>query len=247
MEPMQAYSYHTFYFPFVWDHAGKIDYEEYLKTLELGNWKNISVKDFSEIRGNAVADYAAIQYYTDAARKSVFGWKSDFMRCYQYDSNGSSSIYHIEKSETTWELSITRIQLKIYNTGIGILCFETANHTAKTLTDVKAINEYGRRIYPPYFGVNGCERCADKLGICIGEKSIVSDISTRIPTSEQDCIPEFILELLPKNFPIQPAIDDRMFVACLVNDAKAYEKLMAFETDSKASESLYELIFVDRE
>lgn len=245
MEKIQAYSYHTFYFPFVWDNAGKIDYEEYLSILESGNWKNISVKDFSEIQENSIADYAAIQYFTDAARKSVFGWKSDFMRCYQYE--GNDLIYHIEKGKTLWQLPVTRIQLKIYNTGIGILCFETANHDAKSLTDVKAINEYGRRIYPPYFGANGCERCADKLGIHIGEQSIVSRISTRMPTSEKDCIPEFILELLPKNTPVQPAIDDRMFVACLVNDAAAYRKLMAFETNAKASESLYELIFVDRE
>lgn len=243
---IQAYSYHTFYFPFVWDNAGETDYDDYIKAIEAGSWKNISVKELSDISADSVADYAAIQYFTDGAKKSVFGWKGDYMRCYQYDCSDCAK-YHIKKGESVWELDLMRIQLKVYNTGIGILCFETANHHAKSLTDVKAINEYGRRIYAPYFSFDGCARCADQLGIRCGESFTVAEVSTRIPTSQKDCIPNFILELLPADSAIQPAIDDRMYVACLVNDANAFQDLMAFETNPKASESLYELIFVDRE
>ncbi len=54
------------------------------------------------------------------------------------------------------------------------------------------------------------------------------------------------------DFYIYPALDDRMFVCCLVNDSAFTQKMLtydgekyAYETDEVLSKSLYELMFVD--
>ncbi len=247
MKTKQAYSYHSFFFPFVWDNAGKIDFDTYLKKVEESGWKNNGVTDFSEIGSDSIADYEAVQYFTDAAKKSLFGWNADFVRCYRYRKTDESSKYVIEKGETSWKLKLLSIQLKIHNTGIGILCFETANEDYCTLTDVKAINEYGRRIFPPYTGEKGCSRCADRLGIVTEDAQICENIATKIPFSKTECIPNFICQLLPSDVLVQSAIDDRMYISCLINDAAAFSFLKKYQTDEKASNSLYELIFADLE
>ncbi len=247
MKTKHTYSYHSFFFPFVWDNAGKMDFVTYLKKVEESGWNCNDVRNFSEIDSDSVADYAAVQYFTDAAKKSLFGWNADFVRCYRSKRTDQNARYIIEKGKKSWNLRLLSIHLKIYNTGIGILCFETANDDACTLTDVKAINEYGRRIFPPYTAKEGCSRCADRLGIFIQNAEFCENIATKIPSSSLDCIPNFICQLLPSGVPIQSAIDDRMYISCLVNDAASFSFLKEYQTNEAASQSLYELIFTDLE
>lgn len=243
------YSYHTFYFPFIWKTEKMTDIQKLAKTLEK-DWRDISVTGFEQVGGlksgdySLVADYQVVQYFTPAARRSLFGWgEGGFVRCMEYKF-GKDSEYHIRCGNNIWNLRIDGIRLKIYNTGIAVLSIETENHHYKTLKDVKSINENGRRIFAPYF-VNGkCYSCADELGI----KGVGYDsISTNMPKREEDCVPGFIRALFPEGVQIKPAIDDRMFVTSLVNDAKAFECLSAYEKDENASKSLYEFIYIDEE
>lgn len=241
-----VYSYHTFYFPFVWDNAGKLEFEDYINCLEAMNrWNDISVHNLGEASDNVIANYQTLQYYTDMGRKSLFGWNSDFVRCYEYVDAKADATYHIE-AEKDYKLRLYGIKLKIYNTGIGILTFEVENSQYKSLADVKAINEHGRRIYPPYQSPLGCSLCAKKLGTTIKGKQNFSNIAMLAPTTLSDCIPDFISSLLPDT-KILPAIDDRMFVACLINDTDAFQSVMNYKTEQTASKSLYELLYIDKE
>ena len=244
-----VYSYHTFYFPFIWRSTEKIELKTVVKALA-ADWKDISLEKYEQLKevgqGNYsyVADYQSVQYFTPAARRSMFGWGENFVKCLEYKF-AKGSEYHIKQGNDIWNLYIDGIRLKIYNTGIGVLSIETENHNYKTLKDVKAINEYGRRIFAPYFNNEGiCDSCADELGI----KGVSFDmISSVKPENEARCVPGFIRNLFPENMSIIPAIDDRMFVACLLNDGQTFEELMHYKDDEAASKSLYEFIYIDRD
>lgn len=243
-----AYSYHTYYFPFTWDNAGKFEFDAYIKEVEkLGIWNDISVKGLADASDSRVADYQTLQFYTEAARKAVFGGGANFVKCYEYKKVNDASEYVIKKvGECDYRLKLEGIKLKIYNTGIGILTFEAENYNYQTLKDVKFINEYGRRIFAPFISDGTCSLCADKLGVTLSDGGHYSDISHTVPKTQSECIPKFVKELLPDS-EITTAIDDRMFVACLVIDADEFEKLMHYEENTEASESLYELLYIDKD
>jgi len=286
-----VYSYHTFYFPFIWDNSGSISMQHFIDSLTTtGKWNDISVYSFKYASKDKVADYQTLQFFTAAARKSLFGWDEEFVRCLEYSKSNDKVTYcinierktekkviitdektgeKIEKTEqetavTKYCLNVDGIKLKVYNTGVGILTLETENYNYKDIKSVKEINEYGRRIFAPYFApeTNICDCCATTLGFIIGEKDILSPIASFQPQNEEQCIPTFIRDLFPA-IRIIPAIDDRMFVACLVNDAEELKKHLDYEIDETgskiknvclnyktndvASKSLYEFVYIDRD
>ncbi len=254
----QAYSYHTFFFPFLWSDGGNMTFDRINTLLDCEKWRNNSVSGFEEASAlkdddySLVANYQTAQYFTTSARQSYFGWDKDFVKCYAFNLP-ENPVYYIKKNIdknrfNEWNLNLHGITLKIYNTGIGVLAFEAENHDYKTIRDVKAINEYGRRIFPPFIQDGGCAKCADELGIKCGDDCFECDlISTTVPQLEAECVPGFIRNLIPDEIKIKPAIDDRMFVACLVNDPEEFEKMMKYETDDSASENLYEFLYIDIE
>ncbi len=156
-----------------------------------------------------------------------------------------------------------------------------------TLADVKSINDYGRRINLPFIPTEPqWSICADSLEVFVpGFAKFRTDFSLYI--KEISCSAEkkdsinlnhlssFIKGILgfqsdyqfsskinkdKKSVYVHPGLDDRMFVACLVNDREATGKFIGKETDgdeevykhdydykknTDLSKSLYELIFVD--
>lgn len=278
----KVYSYHTFYFPFVWNENWKITFEDVVSMFDKDKrWKGISVTQFSDVikekpnkKGEEkeekayqkVAEYQSIQYFTPAARRSLFGWDKKYVKCFSFNLPKESKYHILHKwtepkdkndkkkgvieHEQTWDLVLDGIRLKIYNTGIAVLTIETENYSYKTMKDVKAINEYGRRIFAPFLTSNGCPICAHELGIQFGNDGVVSysNIATDVPKCEEDCVPSFIKKLMPAELiNVKPAIDDRMFVACILIDSKEFEMVMKYDTDEKQAENLYEFLYVDRD
>lgn len=243
---MKTYSHHTFYFPFVWDDGGKLSMRRFISKLSDG-WEDISVTGFGNDTDKAEADYQTLQYFTPSARRSLFGWDTDYVKWFSYKGTKGGK-YRITKGDTRYILDLKGVKLKVFNTGIGILYFETQNNDYRTIESVKDINEYGRRIYAPFFSSfdGSCGLCADSLGVKFEGVSISDPISTFKPLKGEEYIPSFIKFFLPK-CKISPAIDDRMFVTCLVNDAEKFVEYMDYNSDSKVSESLYELIFIDKD
>lgn len=156
--------------------------------------------------------------------------------------------------------------------------------------DIKNINDYGRRITLPFLPKNSDHSiCADKLELEIKELDLsftsdfrafieqVNSSESKATTIRLDYLSSIIKGILSYNCSyrfssefvsgkdriyIRPAIDDRMFVACLVGDKsttdamlpKAKDKkgkeiddtrLRAFEEDDALAKSLYEFLFVD--
>ena len=138
--------------------------------------------------------------------------------------------------EKQYELDLISITLRIFDTGIGILAFEIENTKYEDKEDVLNINEYFRRIYPPFVG--------DRFSFDELEKKYMGNFEIRSSTENKPLysqnikedfkdiqnikstkISPYILEILGKNiftqdikdknhFLIQSVIDERMFVMC---------------------------------
>lgn len=165
------YSYHTFLFPFIWKTSKSIEWGNFEKILSIGErWLETSWKEGnlpSRARLDEVfQDYAAYQYFTEAANNVVFNTRGDnAVRCFEYFKKGGKYIitkkpgsYKQKKDEKlvvieepkSYELKINKIRLHVYDIGIAVLVFELENHDYKSLDSVNAINEYGRRINFPF-------------------------------------------------------------------------------------------------
>lgn len=176
------YSYHTFLFPFIWKNDESQTWEDFSKVLSVGTrWKETSWRKEEVLKEKTkeewFQDYAAFQYFTEPANNVIFNTRGDnVVRCFEFLPNGNPldqkmSSYIIQKYENVYHLQINKVRLQVYDIGIAILVFELENHEHKTLDDVNAINEYGRRINFPFLTPPGCQPlCADKISIYFNDK-----------------------------------------------------------------------------
>lgn len=201
------------------------------------------------------------------------------------NSNHKTYYYVIETNENKYRLKIDAIRLRIYNTGIGMIVYELENHDHKTtLEDVNKINDYGRRLYMSYVNSTDqtdhkptmyfCSACANNLLITSSEDendfdgkndkvvltAQISGIENFVPENEQ--LPIIVTRFIPFSVDISPVIGDRMYVACICQNADLMEELSAWDNKSgnyafleksnlrsleedNATTQLYRLIFVD--
>lgn len=226
---------------------------------------------------------AVIYTFEDNDKQSV--------RCFRYlteqlKSKDHNIKYHIKKGDVEYILRINGIRLKLYNTGIGLLIYELENQNYPLIDDINKINDLGRRISRPFYNSENstCSLCADSISISgitdIRGNKIFSQLSgapapLNPAKTEIARIVTFLLEDNDRKvtinkagkkineFFIEPIIDDRMFVACYINN-KEFADLLAQRNkdgeyrylsdaeekspDDRAfniSRKLYETIFVD--
>jgi hypothetical protein len=213
-------------------------------------------------------NYQTFQYFNPAARKALFESDSGIVSSYKlrdakggtytvthtdcnYDTNTRVNTY----VENSYQLDIDAIRLKVFNTDVAVISFEleyrvpakvNGNETViinpeQARKDVKAINEFGRRLYPEFLLKLDKEKqqshplCADKIDInlsVLGIEPVTSNlrnefiIDPELPSENyvylEDPIhlPNIITELINADeSKIEPAIDDRMFVCCCILDS----------------------------
>lgn len=226
---------------------------------------------------------AVIYTFEDNEKQSV--------RCYRYmpdlfKNKAHNIMYNIRKENQEFTLSVNGIRLKLYNTGIGLLIYELENQKYPLIDDINKINDLGRRICRPFYVPDSfkCSLCADNISISgiadIQGKNICSKLSGA-PAPEEPTKTElariitFLLEdddykvtinkseKKKNEFFIEPIIDDRMFVACYINNKELTDLLAQRNKDGEyrylsdaeekspddkyynVSRKLYETIFVD--
>ena len=118
--------------------------------------------------------YNEFAYFYDYAREAIYNLKAygedDFFTheiSYYFEHKTFSketkkeNLYIIKTADKTYKLNIDGVSLRIFATGVAILSFELENHNYPDFADIKAINEYGRRLYPP---ISRCQyRCQTRL------------------------------------------------------------------------------------
>ena len=270
------YSYHTFLLAFHY----KGDFKN--TDVSVGRWHADSIRQGKN--EDLMLNYQNFQYFTPEARKLMFDEKKNKRFVYDIPQDVSreyiiNKIIEEENKETgekenrnkEYRLFVNNIIATVFsNINIAIFQIEVENHNYRSLSDVKRINEYGRRINLPF--VMGKDKIhplvADSITL-FGDTVDFHDFGVqslkkyKAKDDKNDIIPpilNLIRELLPDSTEFHPVIDDRMFVCCLVRDEKFSTEMKSvivndydivtsvgkdIYTDRNLSNRLYALAFID--
>lgn len=275
------YSYHIFYFPFKW---AKKDVTEgtmtqltdfsQIRFLNNGKWVRPAVAESQENDGNktdknnvsldAQVLYNEKNYYFrfvhDVLYDSGDGNDNLVMHFERKEPQEKDVRYLIKVSgrEKPYSLKVDAININLYKTGVGLMSFYLRNDDESQCDtrDILNINQYGRRILPPFWSEVNAEKRQE-----LSEYLEISGLDTEI--SKEDfksytvdepwtatSMLDSLLKDLTDNLTLTPVIDDRMFVMSLYkNDDMSGLSLRAADAycnpSSPFSEFWYKYLFVD--
>jgi hypothetical protein len=276
------YSFHAFLFPFEWKPVDpknqlledQLDLQLITQCLESRGSK--WAKQPSWLKTSKIAQFNEVNYFYDFVRPVIYGGpKSPFQIYYSYKLPPKPEYKIILKNGKSYQLDIDDIGVSFYNTGVGILSIHCLNRSIDQSApqDILAINQYGRRIYPPYYGVDsdliGQQKFFDDdnwarglEGTQFGELALslsfnsdgvnwlpIEDFSYWKSAPSLDQPPTIIKNLLPASLgnraSISPALDDRMFVVSWYGNNEFAAQLRNLDTPSDARDLWYKYLFVD--
>jgi len=275
-------SKHIFLFPFRWDvkkgdifESAGISMEDYEQELKSLGWKDEKYYD-NDIDH---LDYNEFQYFYPFVRDALYDFNTkneNIIRHLEYPTNLETDTYTITFIENKHPKSITLkvkfLLINLYTTGIGIISYHLWNDSYSDFKDILAINDFGRRIYPPYCGENFnldyvrsttiAQSIRLQIGLSVYEEDFLDflDLDNRnsVLRNEEQKLPEFIIDLLlpkqNKEVTIQPVLDDRMFVICwfkgndrisaeFSKEDKNYKEEFCYGYSN--SDNWYKYIFID--
>ncbi|MDR3062218.1 MAG: hypothetical protein LBU57_08925 [Dysgonamonadaceae bacterium] len=264
------YSYHIFYFPFIWENPetkGKLFSEQ-------TNLSVIPVNTYTNwLRSPDMSDKEKEDFYNE----QNFYYK--YVHPVLYDKKDKEPIVcHYERKEPqehevsyiisvkdgkTYKLKVDAMNLNLYATGVGMLTFYLKNEKEdqKEPQDILKINQYGRRIFPPFFadigfrnetavflqieGLNG-----EQSNFCEDFSSYGTPNSDNLYTAWRPaCFIKYLIADLSETIEIKPVIDDRMFVSSWYknNDlTKKFEQTEESLDDFFSKDDFwYKYLFVD--
>lgn len=276
-------SYHAFLFPFKWkflaDEGARFEDKTNLKRLNvvLSRYRTTWERRSSWLDPTTLAQYNEATYFYDFVRPALYdsGQPDSLLSHYYYVKPVVGDFdYVIELSNgKEYRLEIDDIVVSFFSTGVGLLAFHLYNRSASQTDpeDIIAINQYGRRLYPPYLGItaelvgsqaffeyedwtSGLDSVKhSELAQSIrleagGEILVVEDFTDWAKPPKLDQETRLIRHLLPpaltREVKLTPVIDDRMFVVCWYGNDRVAEKL---KNSGKWLESdwWYRYVFVD--
>ncbi|MGL4736272.1 MAG: hypothetical protein ACRCW2_02345 [Cellulosilyticaceae bacterium] len=160
-------------------------------------------------------------------------------------------------NQKVYELELTKVTLKLYKSGVGILslCVDNAHYHEKE--DILKINGLSRCIYPQVLPLEAAKEAyhPDWIRIHDGKHIHIEDQFDQSYRQIPICISHFILEILGKEFiqashlqvgkiAIDPLLGGQMFTLCMVKCTQGVEPLS--ETD-QIERILGELMLVPEE
>lgn len=153
-------------------------------------WKEDFIDDVNTVE-ELVDNYANYNYFNEQAQDLIFNYKIDKderdskvvnYKFADIDSSVNSKYIINVNEEKTYELNLDKIILKEYeieNEKIYLMMIYVTNNDYDSLSDIKNINQYGRRLYSPWISLdigNGINtECPDDLQIHIGKDKIYSN------------------------------------------------------------------------
>ncbi|WP_026896295.1 CorA family divalent cation transporter [Clostridiisalibacter paucivorans] len=180
-------STHIFMFPFKWDikksefSNSELDTNivEIDRKLKKNNW------EVNEFKIEDDFDYGSYIYFYPFVRNAILNGvkkEKDKKNCivnnYEYKFEEGYYNIKLKQKKEEYKLKINSIKLKIFNTGVGILSFETENYSkidfcTKAFEDILNINDFGRRIYPQFYPMDCVKNSflADELSITLNDKN----------------------------------------------------------------------------
>ncbi len=172
MNKEELYSYHVFLFPFQWYYTGKsyanktleekTELNKFVGLLKNTRWKRQGFKL------DTILNYNEYNYFYDFVRDVLYDRNSKdeagYIANFYYDLEPDTFEYRFKVSwyesgqiiYKEYRLSIESILLHLYRTGVGVISFHLNNRLPEQASpdDILRINQYGRRLYPPFFGLD---------------------------------------------------------------------------------------------
>lgn len=252
------HSYHIFMFPFQWT------------IPELTNDVFSNQIDLSKIKFANTSNWQNVVMPTDRAEKEILYNEKNFFYEFThpvlYDTGKDNNVLkHFERKETSdgnvfykiglkekeYKLWVDAINLNIYSTGIGVLSFHLKNKDYPESEDVLNINQYGRRLYPPFFAdiefrsetplyleLEGLH------GFPLGYREEFKHYTTEMSNVPARFVDDMIKEVVT-NVKIKPVIDDRMYVVSWYKNDR-YAALLEHEFEEFIKDDFwYKFIYVD--
>lgn len=261
------YSKHIFLFPFRWDvkkgnvfENSNVAIGDYKMELKKIGWKD---EEFYKDSLDHL-DYNEFQYFYPFVRDALFDFSQkneNIIRHLEYDTNVHTDTYKIvyfsNDKEQTKILKVNHVLLNLYATGVGIISYHLWNDAYPDFQSILEINDFGRRLYPPYcsadFDLDYVRKSTIALSIemSIGTNHFYEDFTdfldaknrAAIFTNEEQKLPEHVIKLLVsdnnKDISIQPILDDRMFVICWYKGEDILTKQLVYETTNHNKEFCY--------
>lgn len=257
------FSYHVFLFPFKWEYKDMKD-ELLEQQTDLRRFSEILERENSEWEKQSawyppktLVHYNEASYFYDFVRNALYddGEPKTMLRHFRYKlPDDASYCISVKSTGKTYRLRMDDILLHVYDTGVGVLSFHLYNLLPEQSSpeDILKINQFGRRLYPPFFGtqrdklgrqeffddqnwLQGLEgvkdaEMPDQIALeKFGNPFITEnfDLKNLPPAIEQ--LPNHITQLFPQSMwnsiDLTPVFDDRMFVLCWYGNDKIVEQL----------------------
>lgn len=247
---LMAKSNHIFAWPFRYTVEDK-SIEDFASPFEKKGWRRRTM-DVSEYRGADLKSEKARENYRDLfmlnqylsiSARDVFVHKDEHICAVLEYPMPENAVYQylIEYRGSSWQLPIASLELHIYRHGMGILFIHAVNRDYSNISDIKKINDLGRRISLPFISdePDGYLLCADRLGILTDNGRSVTDfrgmvqdyLNGRFDSLEKLKQPaDFLCQILNGNLGAERAMgdggikgiqmlsDDRMYLICLLRD-----------------------------
>jgi len=243
MENNPLYSYHIFIFPFKWENL-PVTAKTFEERFDLTKIKAKDDSSWINLPNPISAEYATELYN----EKNFF---YEFVHPVLYDTGNRTDpvILHYERKEAydnrpliyeidviadrsnRYRLKLKSIGLNLYSTGTGTLVFYLENNDYPDFKDVLRINQFGRRVLPPFLdnstGVLGTKYAElanhiALIGLNGNEYRYFEDFADY--TDKTDWKParfiESLIDDLDGNITIKPVTDDRMFTLCRYENDK---------------------------
>lgn len=259
------FSYHIFYFPFKWNvecsHEMNLSEQIDINRIELttsGDWE----RTIHPVGEDAMNLYNEKNYYYKFVHRILYDNKNKESMMIHLErrepQDATKEVRYViktKKRETPYSLKVEAINLNLYATGVGFLSFYLGNdkENQSSPDDILYINQFGRRIMPPFFAdiVNRCET-AEYIQIeGLGEDTAFHEnfnYTVEDAWKPASFITELIKEAAP-NISFEPVIDDRMFVTCWYKNDKLCKSYMGcldkFMREGSDNNFWYRFMFVD--
>lgn len=268
---MLANSFHVFMFPFSWylNEADDKSFSEQiaLKDIEYGNtllWRRKTLK--STFDDTSAEDlYNEQNYFYKFVHDALYDTGNDdinnLVRHYErVEPSVSVAKYVIHAKGNVYELVLEDITLDFYSTGVGVLGFYLRNDRYDNMDDILAINQFGRRVFPPFWAdINNRYEIARSIEITGLNGMYTEDFCSY--TKSDTCKPaSFITKMInevAENISVAPVIDDRMYVMSWFRNNDVAENICKYKKDNKeyfdlsprdyndAYKDWYQYVFVD--
>lgn len=260
---MSKYSFHTFMFPFRWK-IKDLEDKPFSEQIDLNNihyaqspnWERMPVPTVEKESDDL---YNERNYFYDFVHPALYddGTQSTINRHFERrePKGGEGCVtYRVVcgRDKKEYLLDVYAINLNLYSTGVGVLSFYMYNTRYADADDILFINQYGRRVFPPFIAdVQHRDELAHLLEFS-GLHGVYSEdfmsYSNKVKSNTPASFITTMIHEVAGNIETQPVVDDRMFIlSWYKNDefAGSFEKDNSKYKEFLHSDWWYKFVYVD--